>query len=77
MMHTAKDRPKTLRQCTVPLTSAHPVNLIVTELAVLEPTPGGLLLRQVAPGLNAQGVAALTGARLVIPTESPTMRLAP
>jgi acetate CoA/acetoacetate CoA-transferase beta subunit len=59
------------------ISSARPVNLIVTELAVLEPTPDGLLLKEVAPGLSAQDVAAVTDARLVIPTEVPTMRLAP
>jgi acetate CoA/acetoacetate CoA-transferase beta subunit len=77
MMHTAKGRPKVLRKCTLPLTAARPVSLIVTELAVLEPTPDGLLLKEVAPGLSAQDVAAVTEARLVIPAEVPTMRLAP
>jgi len=77
MMHTAKGRPKILRKCTLPLTSTRPVNLIVTELAVLEPTPDGMLLKEVAPGLCAKDVAAATDARLVIPTEIPTMRLAP
>jgi acetate CoA/acetoacetate CoA-transferase beta subunit len=77
MMHTAKGRPKILRKCTLPLTSTRPVNLIVTELAVLEPTPDGMLLKEVAPGLSAKDVAAATDARLVIPTEIPTMRLTP
>jgi len=49
----------------------------VTELAVLEPTPDGMLLKEVAPGLSAKDVAAATDARLVIPTEIPTMRLTP
>ena len=77
MMHTAKGRPKILRKCTLPLTSTRPVNLVVTELAVLEPTPDGMLLKEVAPGLSAKDVAAATDARLVIPTEIPTMRLTP
>ena len=77
MMHTAKGRPTILRKCTLPLTSTRPVNLIVTELAVLEPTPDGMLLKEVAPGLSAKDVAAATDARLVIPTEIPTMRLTP
>jgi acetate CoA/acetoacetate CoA-transferase beta subunit len=77
MMHTAKGRPKILKKCTLPLTSTRPVSLIVTELAVLEPTSDGLLLKEVAPGLSVQDVTAVTDATLVIPTEVPTMRLAP
>ena len=77
MMHTAKGRPKILRKCTLPLTSTRPVNLIVTELAVLETTDGGLLLREVAPGVSVQDVTAVTDATLVIPADVPVMRLAP
>ena len=77
MMHTAKGKPKILRKCTLPLTSTRPVSLIVTELAVLEPTSDGLLLKEVAPGVSAQDVTAVTDAKLVIPTNVPTMRLAP
>ena len=77
MVHTAKGRPKILRKCTLPLTSTRPVSLIVTELAVLEPTSDGLLLKEVAPGVSAQDVARVTDATLVIPTDVPTMQLAP
>jgi acetate CoA/acetoacetate CoA-transferase beta subunit len=58
------------------LTSTRPVSLIVTELAVLEPTSDGLLLRELAPGVSTQDVIAVTDATLVIPTVVPTMRLA-
>ena len=75
MMHTVKGKPKILKKCTLPLTSTRPVSLIVTELAVLEPTPDGLLLKEVAPGVGAQDVIAVTDATLVVPTEVPTMRL--
>ena len=77
MVHTAKGKPKILKKCTLPLTSTRPVSLIVTELAVLEPTSDGLLLREVAPGVSVQDVTAVTDATLVIPTNVPTMRLAP
>jgi acetate CoA/acetoacetate CoA-transferase beta subunit len=77
MMHTAKGRPTILKKCSLSLTSIRPLSLIVTELAVLEPTADGLLLREVAPGVNAQDVTAVTEATLVIPTDVPTMRLAP
>lgn len=76
MVHTAKGKPKILRKCTLPLTSTRPVSLLVTELAVLEPTPDGLLLKEVAPGVSAQEVAAATDAKLVIPMDVPAMRLA-
>src|SRR4029434_10215048 len=49
MRHTTKDKPKILKKCTLPLTSTRSVSLIVTELAVLEPTPDGLLLKELAP----------------------------
>jgi len=75
MMHTAKGKTKILRKCTLPLTSTRPVGLIVTELAVLEPTSDGLLLKEVAPGVSVQDVVAATDATLLIPTDVPTMRL--
>ena len=46
MIHTAKGAPKIVEECTLPLTSVRPVSLVVTEMAVLEPTPEGLLLRE-------------------------------
>jgi len=75
MVHTAKGKTKILRKCTLPLTSTRPVGLIVTELAVLEPTSDGLLLKEVAPGVSVQDVVAATDATLLIPTDVPTMRL--
>ena len=76
MLHTAKGKPKILKTCTLPLTSTRAVSLVVTELAVLEPTTQGLLLKEVAPGVSAQDVIAVTDATLVIPANVPTMRLA-
>src|SRR3974377_252000 len=77
MQHTAKGKPKILKSCTLPLTSLRPVSLVVTELAVLETTERGLLLKEVAPGVTSQDVIAVTDARLIVPTDVPTMRLAP
>jgi acetate CoA/acetoacetate CoA-transferase beta subunit len=76
MTHTAKGKPKIMKKCTLPLTSARPVSLIVTELAVLEPTPQGLVLKELAAGVSASDVVALTEAKLVIPSAVPTMPLA-
>src|SRR4051812_24217123 len=49
MTHTVKGKPKIVQQCSLPLTAARPVSLIVTEMAVIEPTADGLLLKELAP----------------------------
>ena len=65
MTHTAKGRPKIVETCSLPITSERRVDLIVTELAVMEPTPAGLLLRELAPGVSVERVQAATGTRLI------------
>lgn len=61
MEHTTRDgRPKIVRECTYPLTGRGCVKLIVTDLAVVEVTPEGLVLREVAPGWTPEEVQALT-----------------
>jgi len=65
-----------MKKSTLPLTSARPVSLIVTELAVLESTPQGLVLKELAAGVSASDVVALTEAKLVILSAVPTMPLA-
>jgi len=65
MEHTTKDgEPKILRQCSLPLTGVEVVDLIVSELAVMEVTPEGLLLREVAPGITVEAVQKATEPRL-------------
>jgi acetate CoA/acetoacetate CoA-transferase beta subunit len=73
MTHMAKGAPKIVKRCSLPLTSVRRVNLIVTELAVIEPTAEGLILREVAPGVTVDQVVAATGAKLIIPTDIPAM----
>ena len=67
MQHSAKGKSKILKRCTLPLTSVRRVSLIVTELAVLEPTDAGLVLKEVAPGVTVEQVIAATEATLIIP----------
>jgi 3-oxoacid CoA-transferase subunit B len=68
MEHTTKDGGhKILKQCTLPLTGMKVVNLIVTELAVIEVTPRGLVLKEIASDATLEKVTAATGADLIIP----------
>lgn len=66
MEHTTKDgKPKIVKRCTYPLTARECVDLIVTDLAVIEVRPGrGLWLKEVAPGWTPKEVQALTEAKL-------------
>lgn len=66
MNHTQKGEPKILDDLSLPPTSERPVTLIVTDMAVIEPTPDGLVLRELAPGVDAKAVVAATQAELII-----------
>jgi 3-oxoacid CoA-transferase B subunit len=67
MEHTTRDGGhKILKQCTLPLTGMKVVNLIVTELAVIEVTDRGLELKEIASASTVEKVREATGARLIV-----------
>jgi acetate CoA/acetoacetate CoA-transferase beta subunit len=75
MQHTAKGRPKIVKQCSLPLTSLRPVDLVVTELAVIAFPDGRATLIETAPGVTPNDVLASTEAELVVPEPIPQMSL--
>ena len=66
MEHTAKGAPKILKKCNLPLTAEKEVDLIVTDMAVIEVTPKGLLLTELAPETTLEEVISATEAELII-----------
>ena len=73
MEHTTREgEPKILRKCTLPLTGVGVVNMIVTDMAVIQVTPKGLLLEETAPGLTAEDVQKATAAGLIV---SPALKV--
>jgi 3-oxoacid CoA-transferase subunit B len=67
MEHTTRSgEPKIVAECTYPLTGCGVVNTIITNLAVIEVTPKGLLLREVAPGVSVGDVQAATGPKFLL-----------
>src|ERR1700716_1314479 len=68
MEHTSRDGgPKILKRCTLPFTGLKGVNMIVTEMAVIDVTPSGLRVREIAADTDVSKVRAATGATLIVP----------
>ena len=73
MEHATRDGgPKIVERCTLPFTGLKVVNLIVTEMAVIEVTPAGLVLREIAADTDVDKVKAATGASLIVPDQVET-----
>jgi len=66
MEHTAKGEPKILKHCTLPLTASHEVDMIVTELGVMQITPQGIVLTEINPEFSVEQVQQQTEATLII-----------
>lgn len=66
MEHTQKGAPKILKACTLPLTAAGQVNMIITEMGVMDITPEGIVLKEIHPEFTVEDVQAATDAKLII-----------
>jgi acetate CoA/acetoacetate CoA-transferase beta subunit len=75
MQHTAKGKPKIVTSCTLPLTSTRPVDLVVTEMAVIAFPDGRATLLETAPDVTVAQVIAATEPELVIGDRVPTMQV--
>ncbi len=76
MQHVSKNgESKILPKCQLPLTGVRVVKKIVTELAVIDVTPQGLLLRERAPGVTTEEIIKATAARLIVPADVTEIRL--
>jgi 3-oxoacid CoA-transferase subunit B len=72
MEHATRDNKlKILKKCTLPLTGVEVVDHIVTELAFIDVTPAGLVLRELAPDATLEQVQSLTEPKLVLPPGGP------
>jgi len=75
MTHTAKGNIKIFKECSLPLTAKGQVNMIITEMGVMEVTPKGLLLKEINPEYTVEEVQKFTDAKLIIPEDLKEMEI--
>jgi 3-oxoacid CoA-transferase subunit B len=76
MEHAAKDgAPKILKECNLPLTGRRVVHRIITDMATIDVTADGLVLREVAPGISARDVQERTEPTLKVPSDLTEMKV--
>ena len=75
MEHTAGGTKKILKKCTLPLTAAGQVNMIITEMGVMEITPEGIVLKEIHPEFTVEQVQEATEARLIISKDLKQMNI--
>ncbi len=75
MQHTVKGEKKIMKKCVLPLTAAHQVNLIITEMAVMEVTPQGLLVTELGPDVTKEMLIEQTDADLIFAENLKSMNL--
>lgn len=75
MQHMAKGEKKIMKQCTLPLTAAGQVNLIITEMAVMEVTPNGLLVKELGPDVTQELLIQSTDADLIFAEDLKMMQI--
>jgi acetate CoA/acetoacetate CoA-transferase beta subunit len=75
MQHTAKGKSKIVKTCSLPVTAVRPVEMVVTELAVITFNGGTATLVETAPGMSVGQVVEATEASLIVPDKVPEMRI--
>jgi len=75
MTHTARGKMKILKECTLPYTAVNQVNMIVTELGVMEITDRGILLTELAPGVTVEQIQEVTEAKLILSNDIKEMKI--
>lgn len=75
MTHTSRGKAKILKKCTLPFTAVKQVNMIITELGVMEVTSEGLVLKEISPETTVEEIQELTEAKLIVNSDLKTMSI--
>ena len=73
MLHTQKGKPKILKECTLPYTALGVVDMIITEMGVMEVVPEGILLTELHPDYSVEDIQAATECELILSPELKAM----